>query len=409
MRKLPTALLASLALLAPISLIGCATDDAKGEEDELPPDGKADTLRKPTEHGDIAFQTPATSELTTAEHFHAWTFELSAAAAVEMTTSYAVLGQRKTDTVLYLYKESPTGWGAYVARNDDYGTSVYSQIKRTLEAGRYRVLVKGFASTTRGKFSLTVGCTGAGCSAPTTSCVFGQTYGDIATTAGLQITNTNTITPATLPQLTAVDRDRLVRAVQQSSHTDVTTAEEALGRVDQQEMNISWIVEPAARRTFVAFEYGAGDNSYGAVFDQETSAMVTNIHDGDLEHCTTAAATCLLPEDWTAMRADPAFTQTATRVVRAAAELTALETTQALAAFRRTYADVTSVADGLSRVDDNQVNVVSFTHASTGTALTVVEYGAGDTSIGAIYYAGTTQLAGAISDLFIGSCTFLVY
>ncbi|MBA3541231.1 MAG: hypothetical protein H0T79_16590, partial [Deltaproteobacteria bacterium] len=279
----------------------CAVDDDKGDESELPDFGKDDSFQRPTDHGAIGFAAPATSELTSSEKFHAWTFELSNEARLEMATSYAVLGQRRTDTVLYLYKQGPTGtWGPYVVRNDDFGDSVYSRITRELDAGRYRLIVKGYAATTKGKFKLTVDCEGPGCAPTPTGCVFGSTYGEIAGNPALVINNRNVITAATLATLSAEDRAHLVIAVQQSSHTDVTTAEEALARVDQEEMNVTWFSETAARRTFVAFEYGAGDNSYGAIFDRYTGAMVTDIHDGDLLSCQLPAETCLLPEDYTA-------------------------------------------------------------------------------------------------------------
>jgi hypothetical protein len=112
---------AVLALL----VVGCVAD--KGPEEDLPEDGKADTQRKPTDHGGIAFGTPGFSELTASARYHAWTFELSGDANVELTTSYAVRGQRRTDTVLYLYKEGASGWGSYIARNDDYGSTTYSR------------------------------------------------------------------------------------------------------------------------------------------------------------------------------------------------------------------------------------------------------------------------------------------
>ncbi|HEY5920813.1 MAG TPA: hypothetical protein VIV11_04045, partial [Kofleriaceae bacterium] len=54
--------------------------------------------------------------------------------------------------------------------------------------------------------------------------------------------------------------------------------------------------------------YGAGDNSYGPIFSRIDGAMVSSIYDGDLELCTVQNETCLLSEDWSAMRSDPAFT-----------------------------------------------------------------------------------------------------
>jgi hypothetical protein len=388
---------------------GCLAADDKGPEEELlqDADGKADTQRKPTDHGAIAFDAPQASALTSAERYHAWEFELGSNANVSMTTSYAILGQRKTDTVLYLYKESATGWGAYIARNDDYDGKVYSRLIRDLGAGRYRVLVKGHSATTMGKFKVTVGCSGAGCApVDTNACLFGDTYHDIPDQSALQTIATTKITPANLDTLGADLQHMLVVAVQQSSHTDVTTPQEALSRVDQQEINLTFLAEPLARRTFVAMEYGAGDNSYGGIFNRSTSELVSKIHDGDLEACTVSAETCLLPEDWSVLRTDPAFTQTASRVVTQASQLDALETQQALEVFRHSYDDVTTVADGLSRVDGGQLDVVAFTHAATGTKLTVFEYGAGDTSVGGVFFAGSLNLAGRINDLAIEACTF---
>lgn len=382
-------------------------DDGKGPEEELLDDSKADSHRKPTDHGALVFEMPVTSELTEAERYHAWTFELHDDARVEMTTSYAVRGQRRTDTVLYLYRETASGWGAYVARNDDYASTTYSQLVRDLGAGRYRVLVKGYDAATRGKFKVTVDCEGAGCAVPSGVCLFGSTYNDIATNAALETVNTTLITQATLATLSAEDQQKLVLAVRQSSHTDVTTATEALARVDQQEMNVIWLVEPAARRGFIAFEYGAGDNSYGAIFERLGGAMVTSIHDGDLYDCTVEHETCLLPEDWAALRMDPAFTRTSARVVTAANQLAGMEAAQALATFKRVYPDVVNLAEGLAHADDHQLNVQSFRH-TTGKQVTVFELGAGDTSVGAIFHAGTLDLAGVISDLFIDGCSLFV-
>lgn len=230
---------------------GCLGDDAKGEEEELLDDSKADSQLRPTDHGPIAFATAGHAALSGTERYHAWTFELSGDASVDMTTTYSVLGQRRTDTVLYLYKfrESTNSWGPYIARNDDYGSTTYSQLKRDLGIGRYRVLVKGHLASTLGKFKVTVGCDGAGCEpADPNACVFGDTYWQLAERPWLKVISTMELTAANLSQLNPVDRARVVRAVHESSHTDVTTAEEALARVDQGEINITWIAEPAAQR-----------------------------------------------------------------------------------------------------------------------------------------------------------------
>ncbi len=392
-------------LVLVFALAACVADD-KGPESDLPDDGKADTQRKPTDHGLIAFGTPAPSVLSADARYHAWELELSDSATIEATTSYAVLGQRRTDTVLYLYKHNGTSWGSYIARNDDYGSTTYSRITKNLGAGRYRALVKGYTEETYGKFKLTVTCNGAGCATAAASCVFGQSYNDILENPALQIVNHRKVYAADLPSLNDQERQWLVDAVKQSSHTDVTTPEEAIGRVDQGEMNIVYMAEPLAQRMFVAFEYGAGDNSYGAIFSRTDGSMVTNIHDGDLEHCTVQAETCILSEDWSAMRMDPAWTRTSTRVVTAESQLGTLEKQQALATFKHTYGnDIATVADGLAMADGNELDVAAFTHAASGSQVTVFEHGAGDTSVGVIFYKGELRQAATIDDLYIGNCT----
>lgn len=385
---------------------GCIGSDAdKPDEEELLDDSKADSQRKPTDHGDIAFDTAAQSALTEAERYHAWEFDLTGDATVTLTTSYAVLGQRKTDTVLYLYKEGPNGFGSYIARNDDYDGKVYSRIIKDLGAGRYRLLVKGYLASTLGKFSVTAGCSGAGC-APVDTCLFGEVYGDLETAAGLQHVNGFTLTAANLGTLGDDLKAMVVKAVQQSSHTDVTTPEEALARVDQEEINVDFYAEPDAQRLFVAMEYGAGDNSYGGIFERTTGALASSIHDGDLENCSVERETCLLSDDWAAMRIDPAFQRTKSVVVTQPGQLDALATEQALEVFRHSFGVVASVADGLAQIDQNQLNVVSFTHKATGKRFTVLEYGAGDTSVGGVFFEGTLDLAGRINDLAIEGCTF---
>lgn len=393
-------------------------DEGKADEDETEflDDSKADSQLKPTNHGVIIFGNPENAIIGGSERFHAWTFELSGDAKVDMTTSYSVLGQRRTDTVLYLYKQTATGtWGSYIARNDDYGSTTYSHLEKNLRAGSYRVLVKGHQASTTGKFKISVNCAGDGCAQPepppdTTTCVFGTTYHDIfENNPNLTVVNTNKIYPNTLATLSADDRQRLMIAVQQSAHTDVTTPEEAILRVDQDEVNVTWMYEAAAKRQFVAFEYGAGDNSYGAVFDRwgtgATYGMVTNIHDGDLENCSTAPKTCVFDDDWTLIRTNTTdYTITATRTISSANPPTGVVAQQAMIALQQSYDDLTSVSDGLDRTDDNLITIYTLTHVVSGTQLESFVYHAGDTAIGRIYRKGTTERAAVINDLFIEGC-----
>jgi hypothetical protein len=119
------------------------------------------------------------------------------------------------------------------------------------------------------------------------ACLFGEVFSDIRTNAALLITSETWI--QSVDTLSDLEAQQLLVAVQQSSHTDVTTASEALERVDQAEVRRMDFYELASERWFVVYEYGAGDNSYGAFFDQQGTTVLASIHDGDLLNCSVVA------------------------------------------------------------------------------------------------------------------------
>lgn len=176
-----SSLLATTLLCAASMLPACAPDEGKGaEEDALDTyEGKADSFRNPSEHGDLLFGIPQSATLSEDEGFHSWDFELSDDAQVSLAT----LISPNLDTVMYLYKWNPDvqRFGRYKFKNDDANPdTVASALVKTLDAGTYRVLVKGFKRSLRGSFELSANCEGAGCAS--SSC-------DIATFTGLVSSN----------------------------------------------------------------------------------------------------------------------------------------------------------------------------------------------------------------------------
>lgn len=278
-----TVALVATALLA-ASLAGCTEDDAKGAEDEVPVDGKLDSFQRPTDHGPIAFATNAESTLTATARHHTWTFSLPGQARVHLYTHPSLTSRQMVDTVLYLYKRGPTGWGSYIARNDDAG-DVFSSLTRDLGPGEYRLLVKGYLASTRGPFAVTVECDGAGC-APAPSCLFGATFGDLLAGTGYTITGDRELHVGDWQS--ALDQQRIVVAVQQSAHTDVMTVEQAFAAVDGNVIRRVDLYDEAGGRAFVAFEYGAGDNSYGAIFTAGTTTRLASIVDLTYYDCAFA-------------------------------------------------------------------------------------------------------------------------
>ncbi len=116
------------------------------------------------------------------------------------------------------------------------------------------------------------------------TCVFGDVYRDLRRDSEIHIVSARVID--SVEGLTQLERDQIVLSVQASSHTDVTTAEEALERVDQNEINKVEVWDGTARRSFTAYEYGAGDNSYGRIFAFETTTTAAKIGDGEMRECT---------------------------------------------------------------------------------------------------------------------------
>ena len=119
---------------------------------------------------------------------------------------------------------------------------------------------------------------------PELGCLFGETYREFRSSAGFELSVHEIIDAshiATLPEATAA---QLLCAVQvaYAAASDVTSA---LDSVDEGLVNRSVLRELDGARTFVLYEYGAGDNSYGAAFEGDGLSPVVEIQDGDLFAC----------------------------------------------------------------------------------------------------------------------------
>ncbi len=128
-------------------------------------------------------------------------------------------------------------------------------------------------------------CQGAECEQPEPTCLFGDVFHDMYENGAFELEPDEWIRSES--QLTSeLERQQLILAVQQSSHDDVSTVAEALASVDEAEVRRVWFTHVPSGREFVAYEYGAGDNSYGAYFVRGELPVVAQIHDGDLYECS---------------------------------------------------------------------------------------------------------------------------
>jgi hypothetical protein len=94
-----------------------------------------------------------------------------------------------------------------------------------------------------------------------------------------------TLTPASIAGMSAVQRAQVVAAVQESAHTDVTTAEDAIDRVDDDEIQVSILRDSGTNQFYAQLNYHVGDNPYGAIFYWNTAVKGGAIHDGFPEEC----------------------------------------------------------------------------------------------------------------------------
>lgn len=395
------------AVLAATS--ACLDTDAKGpEEDEL---GDADDLTKddsfqrPTEHGALAYDVPANAALSRTARFHAWEFDVLLPG--QTPTSIALGPQTASgatvDTVVYLYKQRADGrWGSYIAKNDDANGSLWSALSRSLDAGRYRIIVKGYTATTYGRFAVNLGCDRYACSQPVQACVFGDTF------AGLDVLRFArgaevALTSADLAGLDATAQAQIVRALHASSHTDVTTAAEAFTRVDGGVINRIELRDGFAVRLYVAYEYGAGDNSYGAIFDERDLEPAAEIHDGDIDECTVPPATCIFGTNYD-LAAQPDLAIVLEATFDPGSDTTQLIRDQILAAARLHMTNVTGMTDLFNRVTDAEVRRVDVAHTPTRREYSFYTFILGDHRFGAAFVKNTTTLAVEIEDSVYERC-----
>jgi len=150
-------------LVASILLaMGCDSfTELKGEPDDLPPGGKAESPVNWVDHGQVAFDDDALGTLGRHAPVHSWSFELTAGADVAFETLSA--GEETPDTVLHLIEVSDRGRQYAAPPDDDGGEGTFSQLYTTLAAGHYEIVVTGYWYSEEGAFAIRSKCRGDGC------------------------------------------------------------------------------------------------------------------------------------------------------------------------------------------------------------------------------------------------------
>ncbi|MFT3768309.1 MAG: hypothetical protein QM820_22900 [Minicystis sp.] len=105
---------------------------------------------------------------------------------------------------------------------------------------------------------------------------------------GNEVLTHELLTEASIPGLSSLDRQQIIAAVHESTHTDVVTIEEAFDAVDEGLID-RWVMRDSYTNQFyVKIEYGAGENPYGAYLYWGTAQVAAAIHDGFPEECGPA-------------------------------------------------------------------------------------------------------------------------
>ncbi len=128
-------------------------------------------------------------------------------------------------------------------------------------------------------------------------CVFGLTYHDIfKASSRLVVAAKRILTEDDIPALLPIQQGQLLEAVQQAGYEDVYTVLDAISVVDEQTVFYHELWEGSNGRAYRSYEFGAGGNSYGAIFEFGTVNLAARIHDGDLyDGSEDSQAGCRIP------------------------------------------------------------------------------------------------------------------
>jgi hypothetical protein len=291
---------AAFALILVVSCSGNGTDGKGVEDDPLGDYGKADSFYDPTVHSiGLGEAVNLSTSVTDDRLYHGFDFELTAPATVSLATD-ELRGYDRVDTVIYLYRRSETGWGRYIAKNDDISyDNLYSRLSELeLAAGSYRLLVKPYSRRDRGWFVLRTSCDGTGCrpsgEVPSSRCRFGIHYGQFLEEPTFDTTRDVTVySPA---DMSAIEQAQLIQVL--ADYTGSTpTIEEAFEYIDFSELNLTERRDRFTGESYRSVEYGLGENSYGAIFPADETVVVATIGDGDFYGCKVDAGPGVAPGD----------------------------------------------------------------------------------------------------------------
>jgi hypothetical protein len=116
-------------------------------------------------------------------------------------------------------------------------------------------------------------------------CLLGQSYQELLRNPRFEALSSSTLDLPAARALSAIEQARLLEAVR-VAHPDVADLVAAFESVEGNRVNRLVLDEIAGDREFIAYEFGAGDNSFGAVFAAMELVPSARIEDGAFNACS---------------------------------------------------------------------------------------------------------------------------
>ncbi len=347
------AVAASLLLLT-----ACADEGAERGAPVEPPSalgGKADVSERVTLRGALDFGEAATGEMTEDLQFDAYTFAARAGAVVDLEITQRGT-TRRIDTTLFVY--GPGVGGSFgttaLAADDDSGWGPHARLRGlTLDAGgTYLEVVGTHDARGRGSYRLALDCPGGDCApAPQPE-------------------------PSACPELIAQRVEACVADQLSDTEAGWTAPDAFEACLDAEPFAVGYDAQCAA----------APVPACDLPYEQAWSALVGPCRDALAPRFE--APGCVFGDTWQGLGRTPGVAVTAERRLRAPDDLDALTGRQIVAAMQAAgHTDVATVDAAFERADAGEINVVDLWDATNGRAFVGVEFGAGDTSVGAIFPA----------------------
>ena len=197
--------------------------------------------------------------------------------------------------------------------------------------------------------------------------------------------------------------EQIVAACRNAAYPEVQTLADAFAAVDMGEFAITEFTDPASGRSYVGVDFGAGDSTYGAIFEAGSATVAYGIQDNSVELPSPAEPTPpkggpVAPgESWYELkqRAEIVTRDELTDVT----DIEFLLGQQLVAATRQsTHKNVTTPEEALAAVDEGGFVITRFNDPKTREQFIAIDYGAGDSTYGAIFKTYSSKATFGIHD-----------